>query len=191
MITNDIMVVRLLDRQEKLNLYNEAVAFYELAECGRINIPERKNVESYIPYIVNMTFATELFLKLLLIESGKTIDAVVKLGHSLSNLYKELTVEQQEIIYKLFKQPKVYSISNELARADTAFIRWRYLVLDKANGKIEPPWPVHPFSEEPKALSGKQIKDTARGPNAYPIFFFKELNEVLCSMCRVNLGIAL
>ena len=86
----------------------------------------------------------------------------------------------------------VYSISNELARANTAFIRWRYLVLlDKANGKIEPPCPVHSFSEEPKALSGKQIKDTVRGPNAIPIFFFKELNEVLGSMCRENLGIAL
>ena len=87
MITNAIMVVRLLDRQEKLNLYNEAVAFYELAECGRINIPERKNIESYIPYIVNMTFATELFLKLLLIESGKTIDAVVKLENEKSITY--------------------------------------------------------------------------------------------------------
>lgn len=179
-----------MDRREKLNLYNEAIAFYEIAECGRINIPERKNVESYIPYIVNMTFATELFLKLLLIESGKTIDDVVRLSHSLSNLYEELTAEQKETVYKSFKQPMVYSISKELDRTNTAFIRWRYLVLDKANGKIEPPCPVHPFSEEPKALSGKQINDTARGPNAFPIFFFKELNEVLGSMCRENLGIA-
>lgn len=182
--------MRLLDRQEKLKLYNEAIAFYEIAECGRINIPERKNVESYIPYIVNMTFATELFLKLLLIENGKTIDDVVKLSHSLSKLYKELTVAQKETIYKSFKQPMVYSISDELTRADQSFIRWRYLVLDKVNGKIEPHCPAHPFSEEPKELSGKQIKDTVRGPNAFPIFFFKELNEVLGSMCRRNLGIA-
>ena len=178
-----------MTRHEKLNLYNEAIAFYEIAECGRINIPEKKNVESYIPYIVNMSFATELFLKLLLIENGKTIEDVVKLSHGLSNLYEELTDGQKEAIHKSFKQPMVYSIPNELTRANTAFVRWRYLVLDKANGKKEAPCPVHPFCEEPKALSGKPIKDTARGPNAFPIFFFKELNEVLGSMCRENLRI--
>lgn len=56
--------------EAKRALYREALAFYELAECGREHIPERKFVEGYIPYIVNMTFCTELFLKLLLIENG-------------------------------------------------------------------------------------------------------------------------
>lgn len=137
-----------------------------------------------------MTFATELFLKLLLIENGKTIDDVIKLSHSLSNLYEELTVEQKETIYKLFKQPMVYSISDELTRANTAFVRWRYLVLDKANGKTEVPCSVHPFFEETKALSGKQIKNAAKGPNAFPIFFFKELNELLGTLCQEILGTA-
>ena len=35
-----------MTNKEKVNLFNEAAAFYELAECGRLNIPERKNVES-------------------------------------------------------------------------------------------------------------------------------------------------
>ena len=56
-----------MEKIEKIKLYREALAFYEIAECGRINIPEKKNVESFVPYIVNMSFATELFLKLLLL----------------------------------------------------------------------------------------------------------------------------
>lgn len=41
---------------EKRNLYNEASAIYELAECGRTHIQEKAFVESFIPYIVNMSF---------------------------------------------------------------------------------------------------------------------------------------
>lgn len=67
-----------MDKKQKEKLYKEATAFYELAECGRLNIPEKKNVESFIPYIVNMTFAVELYLKLLLIDNGNSIDAVKK-----------------------------------------------------------------------------------------------------------------
>ena len=59
--------------KEKQNLYNKAIAFYKLAECGRQYIAEQKYVESHIPYIVNMCFCTELFLKMLLLEQGKTI----------------------------------------------------------------------------------------------------------------------
>lgn len=179
----------MLERQEQINLYREALAFYEIAECGRINIPEKKNVESYIPYIVNMSFATELFLKLLLIQNGKSIDEVVTLGHHLSNLYGKLTEEQKNTIQKSFKQPMVYSVANELTRADSAFVRWRYLVMDKANGKTEPPCPTHPFAQKADVLSGKQTKDSARGPNAFPIYFFKELNEVLARICGHILGI--
>lgn len=179
-----------MDKRAKHNLYYEAFAFYELAECGRKNIPERKNVESYIPYIVNMSFATELFLKLLLIENGKTIDEVVTLRHHLAALYKELTEGQKNTIQKLFKKPMTYSVADELTRADSAFVRWRYLVMDKANGKIDSPHPTHPFDQNASALSGKQTKDSVRGPNAFPIYFFKELNEVLASICRELLGIA-
>ena len=180
-----------MDKQSKYNLYTEALAFYEIAECGRKNIPERKNAESYIPYIVNMSFATELFLKLLLIENGKTIDEVTKSSHKLFDLYNQLTQKQKDKIYNSFKRPMVYSIQNEFQRANNAFVRWRYMVLDKANGKIEVPYPVHPFSEDTKALSGKRSKDSDRGPNAFPIYFFKELNEVLGAICRELLGITL
>ena len=173
-----------LERQEKLNLYNEAIAFYEFAECGRKNVLENKNVESYIPYIVNMSFATELFLKLLLIENGKTAGEVKKLSHHLSDLYEQLTDEQKNAIYKSFKQPMIYSIPNELKRANDAFVRWRYLVLDKSHRQIKRSHTSHPFCEKSKALSGKQTNDDGSGPNAIPLYFLKELNEALCSMCR-------
>ena len=68
----------LLTSQEKQKLYNEALAFYELAEYGRMHMPEQKHVESHIPYIINMTFCSELLLKFLLIEEGKNIEYLKK-----------------------------------------------------------------------------------------------------------------
>lgn len=143
---------------DKLALYREAMAFYELAECGRENISEKKNVESLIPYIVNMSFCAELYFKLLLIENGKTITGVRKLGHNLYKLYDSLTVEQKERIYKSFKRPLIYSIENELQMINTAFQDWRYLVLNKAN-------------QDERCFQFKP-------------FFIKELNEVLSHMCE-------
>ncbi len=69
---------QVMNLTEKRNLYNEALAFYEIAECGRLYIQEKTFVESLVPYIVNMTFCTELYLKLLLIENGKSIDEAKK-----------------------------------------------------------------------------------------------------------------
>lgn len=144
--------------KEKENLYNEAVAFYELAECGRKHIPEQKHVESYIPYIVNMTFCMELLLKLILLENGKSVNDVEKIGHNLKALYDELSSANREVIYSLFKRPLVYNIDEELDNIKKSFVDWRYLVLNKSKG-------------DTKKL---RIKP----------FFLKELNEVLLDICE-------
>ena len=149
----------MMTQTEKRQLFNEAAAFYELAECGRLNIPEKKNVESFIPYIVNMTFAAELYLKLLLVDNGKSISDLVKLSHRLSDLYKALHPEQQDTIYHSFKMPLTYSIPNELESINTAFAEWRYLVLDKADSRRSKKLQFHPY-------------------------FIKEFNEILDKMCQ-------
>ncbi len=143
---------------EKKNLYNEAIAFYEFAECGRKHIPEQKHIESYIPYIVNMAFCAELLLKLLLLEKGKNIKEVEKLGHNIKVLHKELSSELKESIYHSFKRPLIYKIEEELEQLNKAFVDWRYLVLNKANGctkKLQ----IHPY-------------------------FLKEFNDVLIDVCK-------
>ena len=147
----------MMDKNQKEKLYKEATAFYELAEYGRLNIPEKKNVESFIPYIVNMTFAVELYLKLLLIDNGNSIDAVKKIGHELSALYETLTQSQKDVIYQSFKRPFIYSIPVELQKINTAFVDWRYLVLNNANG------------------SRKKLKVTP--------YFLKEFSDILSAMC--------
>ena len=144
--------------KEKLDLYNEAIAFYELAECGREHIPEKNYVESYIPYIINMTFCTELLLKLLLIENGKSINELRSIGHNLYKLYNELPKVSKDTIYQSFRRPMIYSIEKELEEIQNAFVDWRYLVLEKANGNT-------------KHL---QVKP----------FFLKELNEILRDICK-------
>ena len=121
--------------KEKNNLYKEAHSFYILAKCGQDNIPEENFVESFIPFIVNMSFACELYLKMILINNGKSIDEVKKESHNLYNLYRLLTDEQRNDIYNSFKRPMIYSIEKELKEINSAFADWRYLVLDKANGR--------------------------------------------------------
>ena len=148
----------MLTLAEKRNLFNEAVAFYQLAECGRIQIPEKKHAESYSPYIVNMSFCAELFLKLLLIENGKTIADVESYSHNLHTLYNQLPPHIKDMIYSSFKRPMIYKIDDELESIKKAFVDWRYLVLNKAKG-------------DTKHL---QVKP----------YFLKELNEVLCDICR-------
>ena len=147
-----------MKNEEKQALLREANAFFELAEYGRINIPEQEYLESYIPYIVNMTFATELYLKLLLIHNGKTINNVKSLSHNIYNLYSELETPQKTQIYESFKRPLIYSIDDELKQINTAFQDWRYLVLNKANNKV--------------------------GCSGYKLYFIKEFNEILQNMCK-------
>ncbi len=155
---NNADSVSIMNLTEKQNLYNEALAFYELAECGRIHISEKANVESFIPYIVNMAFCAELYLKLLLIENGKSIDEAKRYSHNLYKLYMDLTDDQKEYIYQAFKRPLIYSIEKELQEINNAFPDWRYLVLNKANQNSKH-MQFHPF-------------------------FIKEFNEVLRDLCK-------
>ena len=151
-----------MNKFDKQNLYTEANAFYELAECGRKNIPESKAIETYIPYIVNMTFAIELFLKLLLVNNGKTVDELKNIGHNLYSLYNALEDNQKQEIYQNFKRPLVYKIPEEINSIAFAFPDWRYLVLNKANH------------------NGKKL--------CVKPFFIKELAEVLSVMCQTALN---
>lgn len=143
--------------KEKNNLYKEAHSFYVFAKCGQENIPEENFVESSIPFIVNMSLACELYLKLILINNGKTIDDVKKQSHNLYDLYSLLTNAQKNDIYNAFKKPMIYSIEKELKEINSSFADWRYLVLDKANGK--------------------------QNKIQYKPYFVKELVEILDKIC--------
>ena len=173
--------------EQKQKLYNEALAFYELAECGRMHIPEQKHVESHIPYIVNMTFCAELLLKFLLVEEGMNLEYLIKIGHDLKALHKKLRPETKELIYSSFKRPLIYNINNELSRAKNAFVKWRYLVLDKIDasegthkdGRIPFEKWIHLKSREQKRM----IKQQSGRMQISPVFL-KEFNEVLLKICR-------
>ncbi len=181
-----------LSKTEKENLYKEAKAFYELAECGRKNIPEQKHVESYIPYIVNMSFCTELYLKLLLTEQGYTVKQLrtKDMGHHLHTLYKKLDPLLKDKIFQSFRRPMVYSIDEELQESDNAFPKWRYLVLDKANERQKNP-NAPTFSSKPRFVDVMNDPDAAEIEQKKTIqfspYFFKELNEILEAICGTYL----
>ena len=179
--------------KERQGLYNEAIAFYELAECGRQHIAERKHVESHIPYIVNMCFCTELFLKMLLLEQGKTIAFLKNTKHNLWELYDALSDECKDDIYTCYlrqNQIKIFSIEEELKKSKNAFVQWRYLVLDKI-GEIPAKKKRLTFqdwlkNEENTNESTTNRNNKQNNPKLLQIspFFLKEFNEVLIEICK-------
>lgn len=178
---------------EKQKLYNEAIAFYQLAECGRQHIAEQKHVESHIPYIVNMCFCTELFLKMLLLEQGKTISFLKNTKHNLLKLYGALSDECKGEIYACYlKQNRImiYNIEEELEKSKNAFVQWRYLVLDKV-GESPTKRKRLNFQDwlKAKETTNKSINDCDSEPKSpkslqFSPFFFKELNEFLIEICK-------
>lgn len=183
-----------LTNQQKYNLYNEAVAFYELAECGRQNLPEQKHIESHIPYIVNMAFCAELLLKFLLIEEGKSIEYLKHKGHNLKQLYNRLHPQTKELIYHSFKRPLFYNIGDELSKSKNAFVQWRYLVLDKiekaneesSTDKKQSTDNRVPFEKwlSLKSREQKRIYEKKNAQKGMSLFFLKDFNEVLISICK-------
>lgn len=124
-----------MDNKKFADLYREAYAFFKLSKNALEN--QTEYVEGNIPYITNISFACELYLKLILLHNGYSIDDLVKISHSLYSLYNALTQSQKDEIYNTFRRPLVYKIDYEIQRMDTAFKDWRYLVLDKANSKCK------------------------------------------------------
>ena len=179
--------------QEKQKLYSEAIAFYEIAECGRQHIAEQKHVESHISYIVNMCFCTELFLKMLLLEQGNTIAFLKNKKHNLWKLYDALSDECKDNINTCYLQQnriKIFSIEEELKKSKNAFVQWRYLVLDKV-GKIPAKRKRLTFQEwlKTKDNANEPINDCDNKPNnskslQFSPFFFKEFNAVLIEICK-------
>lgn len=122
-----------MKNNEYVNLYREAYSFFESAKNIKKYTKEKKYVESYIPYIVNISFACELYLKLILVYNKISISELKKKSHSLKKLYNLLTKEQKNRIYQSFKRPLIYNIEEEIDNIDMAFKDWRYIVLDRAN----------------------------------------------------------
>lgn len=73
-------------------LLEQAQAFGKIAcscETEKVKMPCEPRAR-FIAGIVNSSFACELFLKALLLHSGKGIKDLKKMGHNLIKLYREL-----------------------------------------------------------------------------------------------------
>lgn len=115
-------------------IYLEAKSFYSYAETGFNNYLDGKiEAKSIIPFIVNLSFSCELYLKLILINNNLKIEELRKLSHNLLSLFNKLNVEQKNIIYEYFDKNTKYTIKeleNELNKIQNSFPEWRYLPLN-------------------------------------------------------------
>jgi len=183
-----------LIQDQKQNLYNEAIAFYDLAELGRKYSPEQKHIESHIPYIVNMVFCIELLLKLLLVDQGEKIKDIERKRHDVEALYNLLSDKTKQTIKETLypretdktHPPFPYKLDLELQRTKNAFVKWRYLVLDKIHYGTNEKDQRIPFSKWRNLSTDKKNKldeqDKGQRLQVAP-FFLKGFSEALMETC--------
>ncbi|MCH5652213.1 hypothetical protein [Pseudomonas syringae] len=122
-------------------IYYQGLAF---GEAGRDLINSRKN-NLFVPGMVNICLATEIFLKSLnatmtfildekhgeVVSQGRDESLVIKpgsQGHHLSKLYEKLPDDAKESI-KSFARAEGYGgeIAEGLRQYDKVFVEWRYI----------------------------------------------------------------
>lgn len=100
-----------------------------------------KMVTKIFPFLVNKAFSCEVYLKLILIESGIKLEELNHRDlHNLKKLYDNTTEEFKKMFFDYFL--KVYGeqankefLENEINAISNVFLKWRYIYedLDKEN----------------------------------------------------------
>lgn len=130
----------LKERTSSIEIFSTAVAFAKTSshmyEHGLRQLP--RNGASIIPFVVNATFAIELYIKAL----AKKYHATLR-GHELLKLYKKLPQEalkEIELVIpkcaddRKIAQPDFVKYLNEL---NNAFVDWRYIFEKSKSGPIQ------------------------------------------------------
>ncbi len=90
-----------------------------------------KIVSKHYPFLVNKSFACEVYLKFLLLENNITFnDLKGKSGHDLLMLYNKLPLIIRQTLLKFLQNkgtPSNESLITKLKSVSQAFIQWRYI----------------------------------------------------------------
>lgn len=137
---------------------NQACAFSAIANLCETEgtIIQCSTTSRFAAGTANSAFACELFLKALLLHSGKTLDDIKKIGHDLLNLFKALEEANSELassietevmnaIIPIGKGKAFSTIPGEpsdifefwLGESSDAFEFWRY-IYERQTGKTSP-----------------------------------------------------
>ena len=131
-----IIQMYLTARQFKNSIFEDEIFILPISKnnnkCGKIKIDNlttlyfngNKYVTRIIPYIVNKSFACELYLKLILaLFNINYNDLQPRMRHSLFELYNKLPSNSKSIIF------------NEIKKIEYVFMNWRYIheTIDREN----------------------------------------------------------
>ena len=164
-----------LDRtiSRPIQMFYQALSF---CENGRISLRSRSeilptNPLSIAPFVVNSTFAIELYLKALAGCYQKKL-----WGHDLLSLYDELPTEAAALIERRISMlqssahffSSVNQLRDALAKAASAFVEWRYLDKDSAGpieiaGQIEIGRVLHEAFQDAVSSTSPNPETTAAG----------------------------
>ncbi len=117
-------------------MFKHACAF---VGCAQFCEKEPWNVEKRLPNytiadIVNSVFACEVFIKALLLNSGKTIEEIKKEKHGIEGLWKLLRAVNPAIstdienrVISIFQSKDSDFFNNAMSTISDAFVKWRYI----------------------------------------------------------------
>jgi hypothetical protein len=93
-----------------------------------------------VPMITNLAFATELFLKSLIMKDGGPVP-MGREGHDISRLYRLLTSDQKDSIMGILEQ-KMKPMEREfleekISSVHKVFVEWRYVYEKNERKKID------------------------------------------------------
>ena len=148
-----IIQMYLTARQFKNSIFEDEIFILPISKnnnkCGKIKIDNlttlyfngNKYVTRIIPYIVNKSFACELYLKLILaLFNINYNDLQTRMKHSLFELYNKLPSNSKNIIFNLYLKGSNQSNSidffeNEIKKIEYVFMNWRYIheTIDREN----------------------------------------------------------
>ena len=95
------------------------------------------------PCAANLAFSCELYLKILIAAENNNI---VKEGHGLNDLWKQVGIEHQHKIEQEYSRQKtILTLDQCLSTHDLNFIEWRYYAEAGKNIRLEP-WSLYYLS---------------------------------------------
>lgn len=124
----------MVDKDILLNTFYEANEFVSLANSKEFN---SKSIVSTIPIAVNCLFACELYLKILLLYNGATVEFVKKNKHYLHKLYDSLPTDIQNKINAWLVCFYGKNIIEFLKDINNDFTNLRYMYIENEIKKID------------------------------------------------------
>ena len=100
----------------------------KLNEHSLVTVRGKKIISKQTPFIVNKSFACEIYLKIILLENNIDFKDLKGInGHKISKLYSKTNSDFKSNLYDEMCLKNFTNIEDKIENISEAFINWRYI----------------------------------------------------------------